>query len=317
MMNTAPAPIILQQQPCQLAYSSLTELESRFVAFVETDSMDTLKTYRAAIKRLFEYFTENGIARPTREDLKDYRDSLKEQGLKPASVNLYITAARLFFKWTAQEGLYHNIADNLKGAKLTTEHKKDYFTARQIKDVLDTAKGEENLRDHAILRLMATTGLRCIEVQRADIGDIRPLGGELVLYIQGKGRTEKNEFVKLTANVEQAIRAYLNARGATGDAEPLFTSRSNHNGGGRLTTRSISRIAKSHFVQAGYNSSRLTAHSLRHTAATLNLLGGGELEETRQLLRHRNLNTTLIYQHAIERAGNQSENRIDSLIEQA
>lgn len=81
-----------------------------------------------------------------------------------------------------------------------------------------------------------------------------------------------------------------------------------------MTTRSISRIAKTRLVSAGLESSRLTGHSLRHTAATLNLLAGGTVEETQQLLGHANINTTLIYSHALERAKNNSEDRIAKAI---
>ncbi len=61
---------------------------------------------------------------------------------------------------------------------------------------------------------------------------------------------------------------------------------------------------------AGLDSERLTAHSLRHTAATLNLLAGGSVQETQQLLRHSNIGTTMIYAHNLERAANNSEARI-------
>jgi integrase/recombinase XerC len=77
-----------------------------------------------------------------------------------------------------------------------------------------------------------------------------------------------------------------------------------------MTTRSISRIVKENMAGADLISDRLTAHSLRHTTATLNLLNGGTPEETRQLLRHANINTTMIYRHALERANNNSESRI-------
>lgn len=296
---------------------NLDMLGQRFISFVETDSTATLNTYKASIKRLLTYFFDNGITQPTREDVKAYRDSLKAT-LKPSSINLYMVATRLFFRWLNQEGFYQtDIADHIKGSKLEQGHKKDHLTAHQVKTVLDSATGDDivSLRDYAIIRLMVTTGLRCVEVARADIADIRPVGNDTVLYIQGKGRAEKSEYVKLTANVETAIRAYLTARKATDENVPLFAATSNHHSAdGRMTTRSISGIVKAHFVKAGYNSDRLTAHSLRHTCATLNLLNGAELEETRQLLRHRSINTTLIYSHALERANNQSENRIDAAI---
>ena len=80
-----------------------------------------------------------------------------------------------------------------------------------------------------------------------------------------------------------------------------------------MTTRSISRIIKNRLKSAGYDSDRLTARSLRHTMATPNLLNGGGLEET-QLLRHTSINTTMIYAHALERAGNNSEELIAAAI---
>ena len=77
-----------------------------------------------------------------------------------------------------------------------------------------------------------------------------------------------------------------------------------------MTTRSLSRMVKQHLEAAGLISPRLTAHSLRHTAATLNLLGGGTVEETRQLLGHASIGTTMIYAHELDRAASRSEGRI-------
>jgi integrase len=60
-------------------------------------------------------------------------------------------------------------------------------------------------------------------------------------------------------------------------------------------------------VAAGYDSSRLTAHSLRHTAVTLSLLGGKSLQEVQQFARHTNIATTQIYAHNLDRAKNNCE----------
>jgi integrase/recombinase XerC len=81
-----------------------------------------------------------------------------------------------------------------------------------------------------------------------------------------------------------------------------------------MTTRSISRIAKDHMIESGIDDERHTAHSLRHTAATLNLLNGGSLEETKQLLNHKSVTTTMIYVQELERMKNQSENRIAAAV---
>lgn len=275
----------------------------------------TIATYTRNIRPFALYMQLNGITQPSRDDVINYRDQLKDQ-YKPSTVQAYIMAVKLFFQWTAQAGIYPNIAEKVKGAKLDTEHKKDYLTAKQVKKVFETIDTStlKGKRDYAIMSLMSTAGLRTIEIIRANIGDMRNVADFTALYIQGKGHDEKNTFVKIAEPVEAAIRAYLTARGKADSSEPLFTSEAHRNGGERMTTRSISRIVKERLKAAGFDSDRLTAHSLRHTAATLNLLNGGTIEETRQLLRHTNINTTLIYSHALERAKNNSESRIANAI---
>ena len=172
----------------------------------------------------------------------------------------------------------------------------------------------QGLRDYAIIALMVTGGLRTIEVVRANIEDMRTLGDSTVLYVQGKGRDEKTEYIKLSDPVEKAIRAYLKTRSNVSPEDPLFTSISNNSNGERMTTRSISRIAKNNMKEAGYDSSRLTAHSLRHTAVTLSLLAGKDITEVQQFARHANISTTQIYNHALEKAKNSCSEAITNAI---
>ena len=289
-------------------------LFERWTSFIDA-SPKTVETYSKNIRRFFAYLQSNGITQPQRDDILSYRDYLKTH-YKPTTVQGYLAAVKLFFQWTEQEGLYPNVAQRIKGAKLDTEHKRDYLTTRQVGRMLDAVERDSitGLRDYALLSLMVTTGLREISVASANIGDIRAAGDSTALYYRGKGHEEKAVYVKLAEPVEAAVRAYLSARGETDTTAPLFSSTANRNTGGRMTTRSISRIAKTRLVSAGLESSRLTGHSLRHTAATLNLLAGGTVEETQQLLGHANINTTLIYSHALERAKNNSEDRIAKAI---
>lgn len=291
-----------------------TEFFNRWTNYIDAKPK-TIETYTKAINQFLYWLKDNGIKQPTRADVIAFKESIASSH-KPTTAQNYLMAVKQFFKWTNQEGIYPNIADNVKAVKLTKGHKKDYLTTAQVKNVLATTDNEtiKGLRDYAILSLMVTTGLRTIEVVRANIEDMRTVADFTALFIQGKGRTEKTEFVKLTQKVEDAIRAYLKARGNTKEKEPLFSSLSNRDTNQRMTTRSISRIVKTHLVEAGLNSERLTAHSLRHTTATLNLLNGGTVEETQQLLRHSNINTTLIYSHALERANNNSEQRVTDAI---
>lgn len=285
----------------------LNSLLDRFFMFIDV-KQKSADTYKKATKQFIRYLSENGITEPTRETIISWREYLRVEH-KPTTIQLYLTAVKLFFTWLEQEGLYKNIANKVKGVKIQKGHKKDSLTTNQSKEVLSeidttTAKGK---RDYAIVALLLTTGLRTIEIVRADIADLRTVGDSTVLFILGKGRDEKNEYVKVAPQVEKAIREYLKTREVKDESEPLFTSTSNENKGERLTTRTISKIAKTSLVNAGLNSDRLTAHSFRHTAGTLALMNGAELTQVQQLLRHTNINTTMIYLHSIDRAKNNSE----------
>lgn len=308
LQNTAAGELMQQQ-----AISA--ELFNRFVAYLDA-TQKTVETYTRALRQMFKYLSLNGISAPQREDIMAFRDDLKQAGLKPTTVQNYITAAKLFFKWTAQEGLYPNVAEHLKGAKINRDHKKDYLTSRQVKDVLNAVERTtlKGLRDYAILALMVTGGLRTIEVTRADIADLRTAGESTILYVQGKGKEEKTDYIKVSPDVEKAIRAYLRARGAAAEHSPLFASISNQNTGERMTTRAVSGIVKDRLQGAGYDSSRLTAHSLRHTAVTLSLLAGKDITEVQQFARHANIATTMIYNHALDKAKNSCSEAIAKAI---
>ena len=309
------ASLILKQQNDITQSNNLTaDLFQRFINYIDA-SPKTVETYTRAIRQFAKYLYMNNIAKPTREDVLNYREYLK-QDHKPTTVQNYIVAVRLFFTWTQEEGFYPNIAEHVKGAKLDKNHKKDYLTSRQVKKVLTTVKGEtvQDLRNYAVLSLMFTGGLRTIEVSRANIEDLRTAGDNTVLYLQGKGHEEKTDYIKLVPEVEDAIREYLKVRGTCDTKEPLFTSNSNNSKGNRLSTRTISGIVKNALIKAGFNSDKLTAHSTRHTAVTLALMGGQKLEEVQQFARHKNLATTLIYAHNIDRAKNNCEATISKTI---
>jgi integrase/recombinase XerC len=307
--------VLAQGETSIVAPQIITEdLYQSFIDYVDA-SPKTIQTYTRAIRQFGKWLSFNGINQPQREDVVAYREWLKKEH-KPSTVQNYMVAVRLFFQWLEQVKRYDNVAQHVKGVKLDRNHKKDYLTSRQVKTVMGKLDRStvQGARDYAILAVMFTGGLRTIEVSRANIEDLRTAGDSPVLYLQGKGHEERTEYIKLTPEVEEAIRAYLKTRGAVEGKDPLFTSFSNNNRGKRISERSVSGIVKKALVNAGYNSDRLSAHSTRHTAVTLALLGGQSLQEAQQFARHANISTTQIYAHNLDRAKNQCEATIAKAI---
>ena len=298
--------------PCK--YININETLNRFVQFVDVSQL-SVRAYISGVRAFIRFIHDNGINNPTRDNVLTFKKELT--ATKSAStVALYLSSLRRFFAWCASEGLYEDITAGVKSPHIDTGHKKDCFTATQLKAIIGGIErnGLKGLRNYALFALMSATGLRCVEVMRANIADIRNVAGEYVLYIQGKGKTSKADFVKLSVPVMQAISEYLNARGHVSENEPLFASCSRRNLGGRMTTRSISRVCKSAMKNAGFDSKRLTAHSLRHSAVTIALMAGMSLQDVSQFARHSNISVTMIYSHDIDRLKSQCENTISAAI---
>lgn len=280
-----------------------------FLSYLDVGSKKTEETYKRSLRQFFIWANLNGITAPLLKDLIAFKEELRKTGHKPTTINTYVGALRVFFQWTSDINLYPDVARRLKREKVSSAPKKDYLTKSQVHDVLSVAhneKGLQGLRDFAIITLLATCGLRTIEVVRANIEDLRALGDDCVLYVQGKGKTEKADYVRVPEQTERAIREYLKARGKVQDSAPLFASLSNNSKqhGYRMTTRAVSGIAKASMRDAGFDSSRLTAHSLRHTACTLALHNGEQIEKVQQFARHEHINTTMIYSHQLSKAKN-------------
>lgn len=303
--------VIAKNEPREVAAQNFFngDLLNRWLSFAGV-SEKSASTYKTALKQLARYFATNTIVAPTREDLEAWRDGLIADKKSPATIQLYLTSAKIFFRWLAMEGIYKNIADHLKAkVKVNHEHKKDALTAAQAGKLIQGVSGKslKRKRDRAILALMASTGLRCVEVNRADVADMIEQFGKTYLLIQGKGHSSKDAKVLLPAQVEALIRDYLQARGNVEGNFPLFTSCANRNFGARISTQSISKMVKANLRAAGFDTPRLTAHSLRHTAATAMIIAGVELTQVQQVLRHVNINTTMIYNNAVNRMKNTAE----------
>ena len=273
--------------------------------------------YRRTLKQYLTWVSKKGyllseIARP---QLLQYKDELLTSGMSSLTVSSYITSVRRFYEWTEANKYYPNVAKGIKTPKRKQQFKKQPLLPDQATALLSYYQ-DKALRDYAIVTLLLRTGLRTIEVIRANVEDITFKGSQRVLLVHGKGRDERDNFVLLTDKAYQPIADYLATRDKVTGSDPLFTSTSNNSKGERLSTRSISYIAKEGLKAIGLDERSFTAHSLRHTTAVNILRAGGSLETAQFTLRHSNPATTQIYTATLNeerRLQNSGEALIDSL----
>lgn len=270
--------------------------------------------YRRGLLNFFKWVEQTGrvISELTRADILAFKETLLHTHSN-LTIAGYMVALRRFYEWTEGCKLYPNIARGIKSPKRKNAHLKEHLRENQIHQLLQHFEG--NPRDYAIVNLLLRTGLRCVEVVRANIDDITYKGGQRILRVWGKGRDERDAFVVLTDKAYQPIKEYLETRGCTTLKEPLFVSTSNRNLQGRLSTRTISKICKEGLCAIGLDAHEYTAHSLRHTTAVM-LLKHGTLSDVQSVLRHASPVTSQIYTKSVEeelRLANPSEMKLDGI----
>jgi integrase/recombinase XerC/integrase/recombinase XerD len=272
--------------------------------------------YRRALKRFKEFLSireaSGGVGYLTKTDIVQYKSHLLAEGLSPRTGNLYLTAVRQFFKYLESSRIYPDVSAGLKGFKRSYGFNRDPLTLQQARDLLTSIDTSTmlGLRDFAMINLMLRTGLRTMEVVASNVGDIRQTSNATLLYVRSKGKDAKDDFVVLTREAYEPITRYLAARRCTDPRAPLFVSHSTSNPGERLTSQSLRLNVKKRLMVIGVLSPRISAHSLRHTFATMALANGATIEQVRDALRHASIVTTQIYIHTTDRIEHSAEGTI-------
>lgn len=285
---------------------NLKEYAYKFLDYIDV-SENTIMTYKVGLKNFFGYLQESRIMMPSREDIIAYREYLMAN-LKPTTANSYMIAVRNLFNYLEYEGITKNITKNIKGINVGNEHKRESLTKEQCLDIL---KNVYDIREKVLFLLATTCGIRANELVNIRLEDFQQKQGKICLYLLGKARDYKQDYVIVSDDVFELIKKYIKEYQIT---DYLFTSTSNNNTGGKLTTKTIRLIMKNMFRRIGLDSEKYSCHSCRHTFATLSIQNGEDIREVSQALRHKQLNTTMIYLHDLERINNNCTNVVSNVL---
>lgn len=300
------------QQPAQHLQIQINADDALNQFLSEADVKErSRQTYKRQLRQYFHWLNINQtpLESVDKAAVLRFRDELKDR-LSVYSVNGYICALRIFHDWLEEKTGLSNPAKRVKGLKKPRGKAKDALTSRQARRLVDSIERDSlaGKRDYAICLLMLKTGLRCVEVSRATIGDLRQEGNDRLLFVHGKGRDSADEFVLLTDDVTAAIYAYLQARGPAPVDTPLFASTSNRSRGKRIGYQWISQLVADRLKGAQLKAHRVSAHSLRHTAATIAIENGAAPQHVQAMMRHASLDTTMsVYYHNRARRENAAE----------
>ncbi len=207
---------------------------------------------------------------------------------------LVITTVRMFLRYLA----VHNLCDPaLVDALPTIAHWKratcpNYLCQDEV-DKLITACNPataEGARDGAVILLLVRLGLRAGDILHLHYADIDWENG--ALQVTGKGR--RPSLLPLPQDVGDAILNYVERWRPDVGGTHVFL-RVNAPFVPLSGSSAVSSLVRRAARRARLSASRVGAHTLRHTAASLMLRKGVSLQTIGGLLRHRSLDTTVLY----------------------
>jgi integrase/recombinase XerD len=220
----------------------------------------------------------------------------KAQRLGPPALKIVVTALRSFLRYGQFRGeVPAGLAAGVPAVAgwATTPPVPKAISAEHAQRAIDSCDRQTSvgLRDRAVLLLLARLGLRAVEIVRLMLDDID--WDHAQLRVRGKGGRES--LLPLTADVGEAIAAYLEHGRPTGQDRHLFLRSVAPIRGLMEGSDAIGSIVRYALNRAKVDAPRRGSHQFRHALAVHLLQVGASLPEIGQVLRHRSPQSTSIY----------------------
>lgn len=242
-------------------------------------SPSTLKLYGRSAKLWIQFLRDQQAPNPTPLQVHLWASSLAQGGLSAASVNSMTAAVKSFYRWAESRGLYQDIARSLKLPSGQRRTPLPCPTKEQIKDMLTVTPSwrPASVLARALIQVLYSTGLRCVSVERATIGDVDMQNG--TLRHQPKGHSDKDAVAVLSKSARLALIEYLNTRPGAQDDEPLFIRTFGKDPAKALSSRRMSQIVfrlsetmglvhRSSKTRKVIGRGHFSAHSIRRASIT-------------------------------------------------
>jgi site-specific recombinase XerD len=250
-------------------------------------SPETIRSYRIALRQFFT-FCEKDFGDIKALDIRSWLASLEEQGLKPRSIHLKLSAIKSFYQYCMEE----NLVKKNPTQTVTTPKKEDslpyYLSKRQIALLQELTK--QDSRDRAIVETLYVTGVRVSELIEIRLEDIKWEKREIWIR---KGKGNKERTVLFTHDCAERLKVYLDKRKHTS----IYLFSNNRNG--HLSRVFVEKKFQEFSKQLGF---RVVPHTMRHTFAAHLAEKSMSQSYIQELLGHANINSTRIYTRLTEHA---------------
>lgn len=266
-----------------------------YVAQEKRMSLHTATNYQRDLKRLFIFCQQHNLVRwnaVKSSHLRQFIAQLHQQGLSGRTIQRVLSAIRSFYRFLIREGLADANPAQAVQAPKSSKRLPSTLDIDQINGLLAMSPKDSIIacRDHAIMELFYSSGLRLAELANLNLRDIDY--ADQLVYVTGKGN--KNRIIPVGRQAIAALNKWLEKRDklAFYDQAALFITQQ----GNRLGMRSIQQRIN-HWGKKQGISDRVHPHRLRHAFASHMLEASGDLRAVQELLGHADISTTQIYTH--------------------
>jgi integrase/recombinase XerC len=270
----------------------------------------TLKNYSIELQQLVRVLGDQLLHQFTEQQTRTAMAQGNQQGLSPASLAMRLSAWRGFFDWAARQQLVQiNPCRGVRPPKAAKRLPKalapDTAITLMEQNTPSAAGKPQHYRDHAILELLYSSGLRVSELTQLDWRYTKTTEYESAGWIDlneaqadviGKG--SKRRSVPIGQHATKALRLWHGQREAfcahlkpdKVDQHALFVS----SRGRRLSVRAVQQLVGEAAQNAGI-AAKVHPHVLRHSFASHLLQSSADLRGVQELLGHSNISSTQIY----------------------
>jgi integrase/recombinase XerC len=264
-----------------------------FLHFERGLSDNTRNNYERDIRQLIALSQPASLTSLQIVQIRKYVAILHSKGLGGKSIARMLSSWRGFFDYLVRRHQFKSnpvIGMRAPKSPKTLPQALSIEQANKLVEIIDDDILSQ--RDHAILELFYSSGLRLSELVGLNLDQLDFTEGTVT--VTGKGN--KTRIVPLGGKAKEAIVAWLTLRQQLLPRNPsekaVFISKQ----GRRISGRNIEYRLKAWSIKQGINSS-VHPHMLRHSFASHVLQSSGDLRAVQEMLGHANISTTQVYTH--------------------
>ena len=264
----------------------------------EGASVNTVVSYENDLKQMIDFLGDDFV-NISQSDIQNFIHHLYKGNYERSSICRKISAIKMFFKFLLNEKeIIKNPTDDIDIPK-KNKTLPNFLSREDVKLLIKTAENNNKFcfqRTAVMLKLMYACGLRVSELVSLPLNCINESKQHLLV----KGKGSKERIIPIAKEALDCILEWMELRSFLykGKVNPfLFPSETAISG--HVTRDTFFKNIKKLAIEVGFDSEKISPHTLRHSFATHLLDKDVDLRSVQSMLGHESISTTEIYTHVV------------------